>query len=755
VPTATITDTATPTLTPPETQPPTLTPTGPIVAVCGDGIVTSPEQCDDGGSCVGGANNGMKCPATIEGGVGCGAEGLCTPFGGDGCANNCTTETQRMFTFSGATCSGGPNNGQPCDSTGTNPFCGDTASCLGVGSCIGISSAAFQSRNGMACAVSTQSSGAICQGGTAKGKACPNVAACRTCQGGANHGQVCTSATNCPGGTCPSLVCTAGANVGKACTSNSNCPGGTCTTILTCNTPDAAKQGIACTGNADCGTGGVCTAICSDPCDPSSPVGECLSDSRALLTSASLTIAIGPIIGGQTINTGQPSADGRIPVAVNASNVVFKPIKVSGLVCACVRGIPDPPTHGPGNSASGYIYCGTTAEQLPGIDITLAVDHNTTPPRICTVGKQGEACATDGDCTLPGTCDGTMCVTGPNIGTPCSDDGSCIVFGTCNQQGPGTCAGDSGPKTGNLCVNNTQCLTAGTCAPAGTTPRVCLTGKVGQACTSNAACSFAGECQGVFQGGGICVGGTRNRQRCTTANTSDTANGCPGGVCTSPDDPTCTAQDPLPERASRTACTEKNEICTTGSGDKFGQPCTFATAPTDCNGGSCGTTCNATSPHAGVCNSPVHVIQSGTGVQGQALLLNTTAIGTILDGGSCAEVGVGDPNRPQGADGKPCTDDDPPASRGSAQTLPTTTGSAAAVLVDINAFTGSVLANGQCSGASTGNCQSSISGGPYSCAALMANPTGGTSGVRTATAFPALETATVGDDTVITIFTAR
>jgi hypothetical protein len=57
------------------------------LAVCGDGIAVAPEECDDGGLCVGSNNAGAACtsPAQCPGGE-------CKPFGGDGCAANCTGE---------------------------------------------------------------------------------------------------------------------------------------------------------------------------------------------------------------------------------------------------------------------------------------------------------------------------------------------------------------------------------------------------------------------------------------------------------------------------------------------------------------------------------------------------------------------------------------------------------------------------------------------------------------------------------------
>src|SRR5262245_4955903 len=61
---------------------------------CGDGIVDSAlgEECDDGGRCRGGDAAGAACTtdSTCAGGV-------CETFGGDGCAANCTTETDVRF----------------------------------------------------------------------------------------------------------------------------------------------------------------------------------------------------------------------------------------------------------------------------------------------------------------------------------------------------------------------------------------------------------------------------------------------------------------------------------------------------------------------------------------------------------------------------------------------------------------------------------------------------------------------------------
>jgi hypothetical protein len=88
-------------------------------AVCGNGVTESPETCDDGGTCIGSSNAGTACTADDQ----CPGNGICEEgtkqffacasnadcpdgrcvrcktFGGDGCAANCTTETDVTMTL--------------------------------------------------------------------------------------------------------------------------------------------------------------------------------------------------------------------------------------------------------------------------------------------------------------------------------------------------------------------------------------------------------------------------------------------------------------------------------------------------------------------------------------------------------------------------------------------------------------------------------------------------------------------------------
>jgi hypothetical protein len=54
---------------------------------CGNRVVEPPEECDDGGFCIGSENAGTACTSDAD----C-SGGTCKTFGGDGCAANCTTE---------------------------------------------------------------------------------------------------------------------------------------------------------------------------------------------------------------------------------------------------------------------------------------------------------------------------------------------------------------------------------------------------------------------------------------------------------------------------------------------------------------------------------------------------------------------------------------------------------------------------------------------------------------------------------------
>jgi cysteine-rich repeat protein len=688
VPTATNTPTATSVSTATNTPTATFT-SGP--AVCGgisvpasnccNGTVDAGEQCDDGGTCVGGTNDGVACTANS----GC-PGGECRAFGGDGCAANCTPETTVHFEFTGAKCQGGTKGA-------SNTECHFIKTCVGgaypTKPCSANSDCGPTGNQGVCtdeCA--TGSDGSICEGVGA-------------CSGGTSPGAACPSAASGTVPPPPVLICQGGTKPGHVCATVSDCPG----SGVTCINP--------------CGSG-----------------GTCVHKSGAVLTSIGIigALGIGPLSGGEDLDIGQADANGMVPVAVPAASVVFNPVTVPGLACACPRGIAVSSVHGPGNAAAGFIGCG--ASGLTNVNVVLSQDHNTNPGDV--------------------------------------------------NNGPGTCSG--GTRSGLGCGVNGDCTGGGTC-----------TGKGG--------------------GGGLCVSGTNKDKVCHSDGD------CPGSICDSPDDATCTAQDlPPPAGSGSVSCLEEQQICT--SGPNAGMACTSNLV---CGANaSCGTQCNALSPHAGICNSPIHLTQSGSGPTGSALVVNSTAIGVITATGDtrpcrrsavcsgfafnstpaacevnsqctspktcisayCAglcstgaktgqacikntDCGSGQictpgaqfaqtctgmvsgecgadgkcaaVNSDKGFDGLPCTDDDPPSSRGNVSTIATTTALAAAGVVDVDDIEGQLMFDGVCTNATA--CTTSRQGHIFDCTALLSS--GVVTDAHLASAFPSLDGNETGD-TVVT-----
>jgi hypothetical protein len=98
---------------------------GPVAAqVCGNGVVEAPEECDDGGFCIGSSNAGTACRADAD----C-PGGQCRAFGGDGCAANCTTERDVRFNLvPGVASSGVPSTLTP----GTSGIVAEAGALAGI-----------------------------------------------------------------------------------------------------------------------------------------------------------------------------------------------------------------------------------------------------------------------------------------------------------------------------------------------------------------------------------------------------------------------------------------------------------------------------------------------------------------------------------------------------------------------------------------------------------------------------------------------
>jgi cysteine-rich repeat protein len=206
----------------------------------------------------------------------------------------------------------------------------------------------------------------------------------------------------------------------------------------------------------------------------------------------------------------------------------------------------------------------------------------------------------------------------------------------------------------------------------------------------------------------------------------DTTPGDPGNkTMGTPDDPECDATSPAPGGGVSTACLE-------GTGANCSMP---------------------ENTHTGVCQGPrVVIFSGGMEPKGSALIINSTAIGLLSDGGAC------DMTKPMrngkclfpdyGPDCLPCTDDD--LVKGTTEINPTTTGSAEAALFDANPPGGAIIDKNQdCFGSP---CMTQVHGSLFDCSQLGPGTSGGLSGGSLGVCFPTLDAAQIGDNVTCTVF---
>jgi len=198
------------------------------------------------------------------------------------------------------------------------------------------------------------------------------------------------------------------------------------------------------------------------------------AETVAVVQTEALPITLN-LTGQQTFRTGQATATatrlasggtfpaGQIPAVIRADELLFNPVQVTGLVCACVRGIPVA-SFGPGIAANGSIGCGEAG--LTNTDYRLVQDHDTTPG---DPGNQHMGTPNDAQCDdstgLPGDVVSTACLEG--TGANCSAPEN-VHIGVC--QGPRTItlSGDVAPRGSALIVNSTAIgllSDAGACDP--------------------------------------------------------------------------------------------------------------------------------------------------------------------------------------------------------------------------------------------------------------------------------------------------
>ena len=168
------------------------------------------------------------------------------------------------------------------------------------------------------------------------------------------------------------------------------------------------------------------------------------------------------LVGQQTFRTGHmrdtPTAlasggvfpAGQIPTVIRADELLFEPVKVTGLVCACVRGIPVT-SFGPGIAASGSISCGPPG--LSNIDYLQIQDHDTTPgdPGNKTMGTPDDPQCTDAN-AVPGGGVSTACLEG--TGEACSAPEN-VHIGVCQGPREFSFSGGPAPQGSALIVNST------------------------------------------------------------------------------------------------------------------------------------------------------------------------------------------------------------------------------------------------------------------------------------------------------------
>lgn len=346
--------------------------------------------------------------------------------------------------------------------------------------------------------------------------------------------------------------------------------------------------------------------------------------------------------------------------------------------------------------------------------------------------------------------DGGLCVGGTNAGASCTSDEQCTGPGVClDGEGIGrTCTSDT-DCPGSECV---KCRTHGGdgCAANCTTEmdvqfdlvQGVVQGLAVQEGTSGAVVNgdplvvplaFSGDGQQVYTMGKERAGKRPFVIKSANINlpkipVSTLACACVRGVAAK------TCGGAIFEADGRTESTP----CTPGFGDDTcpaDKPCAFVHGPGNAATGTIG--CNGLEGinvvlnqdgvgEFGVDPEPVEISVSGSGPAGSVRLVNSVAIGTQV--GQCTPTF--------------CTESDPPAARGTPQTIPFTTGEACATVFNANDQEGFDLG------------PFCYEGRPTSCASLNATPPS-LSGLSTVGAFPAVDQPTLADISVTARFVAE
>lgn len=278
------------------------------------------------------------------------------------------------------------------------------------------------------------------------------------CIGGPLAGTVCTSEEDCVDGG----ACFGGLDDLRECVSDADCRGGAC---RRCRPVGGDACAANCTFETDIPVPLVAGFVESNGMEIS------FGTSGVVVFSPFLTVPL-PLTGAWTLTVGH-SREQVSPVTIRERGVHFDAIPTSTLSCACLRGParltcggtlldrdgtlstdcgpgdpdaapcpqhrPCAPVHGPGNSGSGFIDCGS-----PGVGIEISHDCNATPdaaefsPAVSTTELERLGAPRIGNTLLGfaiqltpvvGLCTGTTPDYGPD-GILCTDDDPLAQRGT-------------------------------------------------------------------------------------------------------------------------------------------------------------------------------------------------------------------------------------------------------------------------------------------------------------------------------------
>ena len=427
--------------------------------ICGNGLLTPPEECDDG---------------NIAGGDGCSA--ICTI---EGTCGNGTAE-------SGEACDdGNTSNGDCCSAdcqtaTALNTPCELDADLCTIDACNGTGSCAFVSNVTCQAANPPCEGGEVCNPGTGSCDPQPDADSSTTCEADSN---LCTN-DHCDGsGSCVLLSNVTCQAANPPCEAGEVCNPGT----GNCDAQPDADTSTTCEADGD-----LCT---NDHCDGS---GSCV-----LLSNVTCQAANPPCEGGAVCNTSTGNCD-PLPDAPSSTTC-----EADASLC----------THDHCDGSGSCVLLSTVT--CTALDQCHVVGTCSPGTGICSNPNKvdGQVCD-DGDvCTQTDQCIGGVC-TGNNTGADTDDDGYCDLFETqvdcdpLDQQeippqaatyagsgaGPAnvlvTESGPAGPRV--LVATDPSCATTGVCGPPppGFSDGFCTAGRIADRCTVNNDCNLpTGTCR--------------------------------------------------------------------------------------------------------------------------------------------------------------------------------------------------------------------------------------------------------------------